>query len=210
MKLKGIKNIIFDLGGVLLNIDFNITKQAFVKLGITDFEFYHAKAKQNKIFDLFETGQFSEHEFCEQLRKLTNVPLPNNEIINAWNAMLLDFPLKRKELLLNLKQKFNLFALSNTNETHLRKFHKIIKKDIDETSLTRLFHACYFSNEIGFRKPNEAAFQFVLQANNLNPTETLFIDDTLENILAAQQLKFKTYHLNLSQNNNVLNLFNEY
>jgi len=179
MQLKGVKNIIFDLGGVLLNIDFNLTKQAFIKLGVNDFDKYHSHANQERIID-------------------------------AWNAMLLDFPIKRKELLTKLKQKFTLFALSNTNETHLKAFHKIIQKNINETSLNNLFHKHYFSNEIGYRKPDSQAFKFVLKDSGINPSETLFIDDTLENILAAKKLNFKTYHLNLQQNNNILNFFNEH
>jgi len=210
MQLKGVKNIIFDLGGVLLNIDFNLTKQAFIKLGVNDFDKYHSHANQERIFDDFETGKISENEFCSKLKILTKINVKNIEIIEAWNAMLLDFPIKRKELLTKLKQKFTLFALSNTNETHLKAFHKIIQKNINETSLNNLFHKHYFSNEIGYRKPDSQAFKFVLKDSGINPSETLFIDDTLENILAAKKLNFKTYHLNLQQNNNILNFFNEH
>jgi len=208
MKLKGIKNIIFDVGGVLLNIDFNLTKQAFINLGVTNFELYHTQAKQNGVFDLFETGKLTENEFCNQLKILTNITASNTEIINAWNAMLLDFPKAYKTLLINLKKEYNLSVLSNTNETHLRTFYQIIHNDIGETSLDNLFHSYYFSHEIGYRKPTKEAFEFVLRANKFIASETLFIDDTKEHIIAAKKLNLKTYFLQKSET--ITTLFNEY
>ncbi len=195
MELKGIKNIIFDLGGVLLNLDFNLTQQAFVNLGVTDFKGYYNKAKQVGLFDDFEIGKISEAQFCDQIRTLSGVDKPNEEIIFAWNAMLLNFPKIRKQLLLRLKDEFNIVLLSNTNETHVRAFLKTVKKDIDETSLAPLFKEVYYSNEIGFRKPNTNAFVFVLLQNNFKAEETLFIDDSIQHLEGAQQIGIKTFHI---------------
>jgi len=195
MELKGIKNIIFDLGGVLLNLDFNLTKQAFIDLGITDFDEYYNKAKQTGLFDLFETGKISEQEFCEQLRELSGTLIPNNKIIDAWNAMLLNFPYQRKELVLSLKNHFSTVLLSNTNETHIRAFNKIIKEDIDEVSLMPLFDKVYYSNEIGLRKPSRAIFEFVLAQNNYKPEETLFLDDSIQHIEGAKKLGINVVHI---------------
>lgn len=195
MELKGIKNIIFDLGGVLLNLDFNLTQQAFVELGVADFKGYYNKAKQVGLFDDFEIGKISEVEFCTQIKVLSGIDKTNKEIIAAWNQMLLNFPSVRKELLLKLKEEFSIVLLSNTNETHVRSFLKTIKKDIKEDSLSPLFKNVYYSNEIGFRKPNANAFQFVLDQNNFKAEETLFIDDSIQHIEGAQQLGIKTFHI---------------
>ncbi|MGB0888499.1 MAG: HAD family hydrolase [Vicingaceae bacterium] len=195
MKLKGIKNIIFDLGGVLLNLDFNLTQQAFVRLGVTDFNGYYNKAKQVGLFDDFETGKISETEFCEQIKEFSGIDKTNKEIIDAWNAMLLDFPPIRKELVLNLKNHFSTALLSNTNETHIRGFLPILKKDINETSLSSMFHSVYYSNEIGFRKPDAEAFEFVLNQNEFLPQETLFLDDSIQHIEGAKKCGINTLHI---------------
>ncbi|MGB0882303.1 MAG: HAD family hydrolase [Vicingaceae bacterium] len=195
MELKGIKNIIFDLGGVLLNLDFNLTLQAFVELGIADFKGYYNKAKQVGLFDDFEIGRISEDQFCDQIRALSGIKKSNDEIIVCWNAMLLNFPTVRKELLLKLKEELSIVLLSNTNETHVRAFLKTVKKDIELDSLTPLFKHVYYSNEIGFRKPNIDAFEFVLAQNNFKAEETLFIDDSIQHIEGAQKLGIKTYHI---------------
>jgi len=195
MNLQGIQNIIFDLGGVLLNINYQLTQQAFVQLGVTDFDKYYDQAQQNGLFDLFETGQISEIEFCTQLKELTGINASHKEIVAAWNAMLLDFPIIRKKLLLNLKASFNTSLLSNTNETHIREFNKTIQKDIHETSLAPLFHTHYFSNEIGLRKPNQEMFDYVLTENNYKAVETLFLDDSIQHIEGAKKCGIRTHHV---------------
>jgi len=195
MDLKGIKNIIFDLGGVLLNLDFDLTQQAFVRLGIADFKGYYNKAKQIGLFDDFETGIISEYEFCNGIRVLSGLEESNEVLIEAWNAMLLNFPPIRKELLLRLKDEFAIVLLSNTNETHIRSFTETIKKDIPETSFSLLFNEVYYSNEIGFRKPNVNAFEFVLAQNNFKAEETLFIDDSIQHLEGAKLLGIKTLHI---------------
>lgn len=195
MELKGIKNIIFDLGGVILNLDFSLTKTAFINLGIEDFDLYYSKAKQTGIFDNFEIGKISEDEFCQQLKVLTGIKKTNDEIILAWNAMLLDFPIIRKQLILKLKKEFNIVLLSNTNETHIRSFLKIVKNDINEISLAPLFNKVYYSNKIGYRKPNKNAFEFVLSQNNFKAEETLFLDDSIQHINGAKLLGIRTKHI---------------
>lgn len=206
MDLIGVKNIIFDLGGVLLNLDFNRTQNAFIKLGVINFDEYYSKAKQTGVFNLFETGKLTEEEFCDELRNLTKINLVNGEIISAWNAMLLDFPLIRKELLLKLKFHFNTSLLSNTNVTHVKAFNRIIKHDIAEESLAPLFHTHYFSNEIGLRKPNSDAFEFVLSQNKFIAEETLFLDDSIQHIEGALKLGIKAIHI---KDNSVEELFSD-
>lgn len=192
---KQIKNIIFDLGGVLLNLDFGLTNKAFEHLGIKDFKQYFNKGQQVHLFNQFETGKITEHEFCEGLRQLTQLNLSNDDIVAAWNSMLLDFPVIRKEILIALKKKYRLFLLSNTNETHVSAFNKIVQRDIGLTTLDPLFEKSYFSNEIGYRKPNKDAFNYVLQQHELLPEETLFIDDSIQHVKGAKMCGIHAYHL---------------
>jgi putative hydrolase of the HAD superfamily len=178
-----------------LNLDFDRTQQAFVNLGIQDFEGYYSKAKQIGLFNDFETGKISESKFCSKLRELSGLQNSDQEIIVAWNAMLLNFPKERKKLLKELKSKFSLSLLSNTNETHVRAFLKTVQSDIDEVSLSTLFHNVYYSHEIGYRKPDKAAFQYVLERNNYLAEETLFIDDSIQHIEGARKCGIRVIHL---------------
>ena len=185
MELTGIKNIIFDLGGVLLNLDYQLTKDEFIKLGVNDYDNHFTQSKQVDLFDLFETGKISEIDFHKELKLLTGISASTEEIIYAWNAMLLDFPKERKGLLLNLKNHFSTSLLSNTNETHINAFTKIIRKDINEDALNPLFNAVYYSNEIGYHKPKPEAFNYVLEQNNYVAEETLFLDDSIQHVEGA-------------------------
>lgn len=175
--------------------NFNNTQQAFIDLGITDFDRYYTKAKQTGVFDRYETGKVTEDVFCDDLRELTGIEASDEAVLTAWNAMLLDFPMVRKALLLTLKEKFNTALLSNTNETHINAFNQIIKNDIQETSLEPLFHTHYFSNEIGMRKPDVKTFEFILEQNNFNPSETLFLDDSIQHIEGAKKAGIRTVHI---------------
>jgi HAD superfamily hydrolase (TIGR01509 family) len=196
MELKGIKNIIFDLGGVLLNLDYQLTKEAFVRLGVKDYDTHFTQAEQVSLFDAFETGKISEQTFFIRLRDLVGIDFTEKQILTAWNAMLLDFPIERKSLLLNLKKKFNISLLSNTNETHIRAFTKTIQNDIGLDSLESLFHSVYYSNEIGFRKPTKEAFKHVLEQNDYIAEETLFLDDSAQHLEGAKKCGIHTVFIN--------------
>ncbi|MFB0924190.1 MAG: HAD-IA family hydrolase [Vicingaceae bacterium] len=196
MELKGIKNIIFDLGGVLLNLNYNLTKQAFVKLGVQDYDSHFTQSNQILLFDAFETGKISENDFFEQLRILTGINFSEEELLTAWNAMLLDFPIQRKDILLNLKKEFNISLLSNTNESHIRAFTKIIQKEIGLDSLEPLFDSVHYSNEIGFRKPTEEAFKHVLEHNSYVAEQTLFLDDSAQHLEGAKRCGIQTVFIN--------------
>ena len=140
-------------------------------------------------------GQISPSAFCQQLKDLTQINATHQEIIDAWNEMLLNFPVIRKKLLLRLKDTFHTSLLSNTNAIHIQRFNQIIRDDIEENSLAPLFHSHYFSNEIGLRKPHRAVFEYVLKENNYNPSETLFLDDSIQHIKGAEDCGIQTYHV---------------
>jgi len=202
--LKGIKNIIFDFGGVIINIDFKLSIDAFKKLGFADVE---KKLFDNQFSDLIikmELGTISNKAFCENIRLISKLNLSDSQIINAWNALLLDIPGSRVNLLKELKKNYNIYLLSNTNNIHYKKYlyefkHKYGFKDFDD-----LFNKAWFSFKIHKAKPKTDIFNFVLKDGMLKPNETLFIDDSLVNIEAAKKLEINTFHL---KDNNLEDLF---
>jgi HAD superfamily hydrolase (TIGR01509 family) len=191
--MKKIKSIIFDLGAVLLNISYQKTIEEFDKLGIKNSSTFYSKKLQTNIFNLLETGEISESDFIKEIQKYCTEST-NTQILYAWNAMLLDLPLHRVELLKQLKKDFNLYLLSNTNSIHITEFeNKIGSKQYKE--FYQLFDKVYYSHKIGHRKPNAEAFQLIIEENNLIAEEILFIDDSPQHIEGAKKLGIKTYHL---------------
>ena len=191
--MKKIKSIIFDLGAVLLNISYQKTIEEFDKLGIKNSSTFYSKKLQTNIFNLLETGEISESDFIKEIQKHCTEST-NTQILYAWNAMLLDLPLHRIELLKQLKKDFNLYLLSNTNSIHITEFeNKIGSKQYKE--FYQLFDKVYYSHKIGHRKPNAEAFQLIIEENNLIAEEILFIDDSPQHIEGAKKLGIKTYHL---------------
>jgi putative hydrolase of the HAD superfamily len=133
--------------------------------------------------------------FYDEFRSTTNTTLSNDQIKDAWNALLLNFRNESINALPGLRNKYKLYVLSNTNEIHLQEFQKRFAIEMNLSSFDDLFDATYYSHRIGFRKPNADAFQFVLEKHQLIAEETLFIDDSINNIETAQQLGLQTIHL---------------
>ncbi len=192
---KKIKNIIFDLGGVILNIDYQLTSKAFKASGISNFDEIYSQARQNNVFNDFETGEISTNEFRSYLKSF-NSKLTDKEIDFAWNSMLLDLPAKRITFLKELKENYRIFLLSNTNEIHVKAFTKYIDKEFGQGLFENLFENHYYSNEIGHRKPNKSAFDYVLAKNGLQANETLFIDDSKQHVEGAKKAKINAALLN--------------
>lgn len=192
--MKNIRNVIFDLGGVLFNINFSLTEKAFTELGVKDFSSFFTQFHSNDLFVKLETG-VDEDLFYEDFRTTTGLQLSNEEIRDAWNALLLDFRMESIAALPELKSRYNLYLLSNTNEIHMQEFHRIYRTLFAESSFDDLFDAAYYSHRIGHRKPNASAFEYVLEKHGLVAEETLFIDDSINNIEAAQKLGIQTVHL---------------
>ncbi|MFN7012742.1 MAG: HAD family hydrolase [Bacteroidia bacterium] len=193
--LPWIKNIIFDLGGVLINIDYKATENAFKNAGIRNFDELFSQAKQTQLFDNLEKGLVDEVTFKDSLRLLSNVNLSDKAIDDAWNAMLLDFPKHRVELLQKLKKNYKTFLLSNTNELHIPTFENLIEKEYGITDFSSLFNKLYYSCRVKMRKPDKEIFELVIQENNLNPNETLFIDDSIQHVQGAKNMGLNAIHL---------------
>lgn len=190
--LQNVRHIIFDLGGVILNIDYRRTEQAFMDLGIVDFGNLYSQMQQTDIFDRLETGVINGPEFISELKNATGLQASDAQVIAAWNAMLLDMPLRRLQILQQLQLHFDTFLLSNTNEIHEEAFNKILKSQAGFKSLGVFFDKLYYSHRVGLRKPGKEIFQLILEQNSLNPEKTLFIDDSPQHIATAKALGLQT------------------
>lgn len=182
-----IRNIIFDLGGVLLDLDFDKTVKAFTEMGFTP-EMYQLDQEHSHYFLKFETGKIKPAGFKNGIRELLDKKDLSDDILdNAWNAMILGFQLEKIELLKELAKAYRIFLLSNTNVQHEKIYSKMLK-DVSGLEMKDLFEKHYYSHEVGLAKPDPAIFQLVLNENNLKPEETLYIDDFQQHIDAAQKL----------------------
>lgn len=205
--MQEIKNIIFDLGGVIINLDIPKTISEFNKLSKTNFEAIYTQIQQSQLFDLFDKGQITEQEFINSIKTKLNPNLSNAQILYAWNAMLLDFPKHRFDFLLSLKNKYRIFLLSNTNETHITVFEKILHNQHGYKNLEPFFEKTYYSCRIGMRKPDKEIFEYVLKENNLIPNECIFIDDSPQHIIGAKSAGITSFLL--PKEKDIVDLFKE-
>jgi len=203
-----IRNIIFDLGGVLLNIDYHRTINAFKALGLSDFNDFYNQAAQIKLFDHFDRGDISAGEFRDALRRISGLPLSDEQIDSAWNAMLLDFPDRRIKLLESVRKNYRTFLLSNTNTIHYRAYMSYLKNRFGFSDLGALFEKQYLSYEMGMRKPDSEAFELILSGNNLQASETLFIDDSYQHVKGAADAGLPAVYLDVEKME-VTGLFNK-
>ncbi len=189
------KNIIFDLGGVILDIDYKRTIKAFSDLGITDASELYSKSSQINLFDQLEKGNLSEDVFYSSIRKLSDRILSDSEIRNAWNAILIGLPDENIKLITALKKNHRLFLLSNTNSIHEKAYRKMIIEQYGHFIFDNLFEKMYLSHYLHMRKPDPAIFRFVLKENELKDDETCFIDDSLQHVQGARSAGITAFHL---------------
>jgi glucose-1-phosphatase len=193
--MQNIKNIIFDLGGVLLNVDYHKTTFAFQELGVRNFDDLFSQFRSNDLFEKLETGNISDESFYEEIKNHCSTGTTSVQIEEAWNAMLLDFRKDSLDFLSPLQNKYNLYLLSNTNSIHLSAFKKIFTDETGLESLDTFFRKSYYSHLIQRRKPHKETYRFVLQDENMNAGQTLFVDDSINNIEAAKELGIITHLL---------------
>lgn len=194
--MRTFKNILFDLGGVFLNIDYQKTEQAFIDLGVKDFGQLFSQQFSNTLFEYLETGKITPDDFYETFRKETNTTLSNEAIQHAWNAMLLDFPEERLLWLERIGQQYPVYLFSNTNIIHYQCFIEKFEQNFPQSSFNDYFRKAYYSHELGLRKPYPKSYLKIMELENLDPKETLFIDDTPKNIEGAQEAGLQTILLN--------------
>ena len=203
-----IKNIIFDFGGVLLDIDYQRTYDALSQLLNVRFEPDHLPNDAKKVLFDFETGHINTESFIWHIQRWNNATTTPQaeEIILAWNAMLIGWDHDKFAFLKELKKKYALYLLSNTNALHLNWVYNDLKSNHDIIDFDhRFFTRTYYSHLIGMCKPNKDIFKFVHQDARLNPTETLFIDDIEANVKGGMSAGWHTYHHD--PNEDLINIF---
>ena len=205
--MQHIKNIIFDLGGVIINLDVNKTILEFNKLTYMPFEAIYTQASQIELFNALDKGKISNEEFFYEIRKQIRYEGPESELIRAWNAMLLDVPEKRLDVLVKMKQNYNTFLLSNTCEPHITAFEHDLYIKHGVKNFNDYFDEVYYSCRLGMRKPDKEIFEFVLDKNNLKPEETVFIDDSIQHVKGAGECGISAFLL--PQNAEIGDFLNE-
>lgn len=194
--LSNIKAIVFDIGNVLIDIDYPNTICHFQRLATIDFNTIVSYQTQIDIFNQFEKGQVTVDEFVAALKHYLREEVTKEQIIAAWNTMLVDYPEQKINLLRALKKKgYQLYALSNINALHIEEINAKVHQFFGIDEFSSLFNKAYYSNEVGWRKPEAELYALVLAEINLHPEQILFIDDKLENLVPAQRLGIQTYHL---------------
>jgi putative hydrolase of the HAD superfamily len=188
------KQLIFDLGNVLYDIDFTKMYKAFDELGVPNFENHFTLNKSDQIFFDLEKGFINQEEFCNGFNALYKLTLSHHQIINAWNSLLVGY---RKESIDWVKEhngQFDTFLYSNTNQIHYDYFIPQFSREIGG-NFENLFKTPYYSHKMGQRKPDPASFQFILDKEGLKAEETIFIDDNEPNIIAAASVGLQVLYL---------------
>ena len=190
-----IKNIIFDLGGVVLDIDENIVYQELEKLGINTTELAQSK-EFFEIMSKFDTGIYTAPTFRKKAKALLGLEkMTDQKFDSIWNAMLLDIPRERIEAIEKIKKHYKIFLMSNSNEIHYDLYVRDLQLRFGYNEFDELFNKSYFSFAEHLEKPNPRFFELILDHEHLLPEETLFIDDTAVNINVAKSLGIRTYHI---------------
>ncbi len=192
--MNPIKNIIFDLGNVLYDIDFAKMYSAFDTLGIQNFENHFTLNKADQLFFDLEKGLINETAFCEGFNTLYQLELSKAQIINAWNSLLIGFRNGSMDWVKANHQHYATFLYSNTNKIHYDYFIPQYTREIGG-DFESLFKKPYYSHEMGMRKPDPASFQFILDQESLLAAETLFIDDNEPNVIAAASVGLQVLYL---------------
>jgi len=192
--MENISTIIFDLGGVIMDIDVKQTLQAFSGLGLKNIHEYFGHGFAASFFSDHEAGRISDEAFLGEIKKLLSGEVSDEAVIEGWNALLLRFPPDRIALLKELKSKYRLFLFSNTNAIHYKKLSEIYRESFSG-ELEDLFENAYYSHLLGHRKPDIAGFEQIIRENALDPKKTIFVDDALMNVEGAIKAGLKGLYL---------------
>lgn len=189
---SNIKNIVLDLGNVIINIDFELTFNALARL--TDKSILEVKKELDKtnLWNRYEEGLVSDETFITILYKSLDLKCSREELIEAWCGLLLDIPQKRIDLIDTLRKKYSVFILSNTSDIHIQVINKMIQDQFGRPDLKALVEKAYYSYEMKMRKPNKEIYLTMLSDAGIKAKETLFLDDNRENIEGAKKLGIHT------------------
>jgi putative hydrolase of the HAD superfamily len=193
--MTSVRAVIFDLGGVLINLAPERTRLAFEQLGIRDFDRLFTVYHATPLFDQLETGHVSPLEFLDALKKELPEGVTDQAIVDAWNAMLLDFRLDSLRFVEQLNARMPVFLYSNTNIIHYASFLQTLRETTPYASLDMLFRKAYYSHEIGHRKPDAGGYLHILEEQGMEAQHTLFVDDNTRNIEGAGAVGLQTLQL---------------
>lgn len=188
-----IKNIIFDYGNVIFDIDHQLTIKAFQDLGLQKDGAFFGHLQQNPLFDLFEMGKISPAEFRNEVRKIANQDFSDETIDTAWNTLLLGIRPGYLEYLTEVKTQYRTFLLSNNNEIHYNWINDYLLREFNVPNMSSFFEMDYYSHIMGMRKPNADIFLKVIEEQKLEVSETLFIDDSPQHLETAKKLGLNTH-----------------
>ncbi len=192
--------IVFDLGGVLYNIDTELSVQAFEKLGLKNFQELYSLASQSDLFDALETGAIDEQTFAENINLLAGTKLSNEAIHYAWNSLLIGLKEDAIPHLIALKDKYQLYLLSNTNTIHMDKINNEVSALYPSKNLADFFNQAFYSFNLGLRKPGPEIYNYVTQNIGISPDKILFIDDNTDNISSGQKAGWQAYRMEKNSN----------
>jgi HAD superfamily hydrolase (TIGR01509 family) len=189
-----IEAILFDLGGVFIHIDYVATINEFEKIGFNNAASLYSQSEQAELFQQYEIGSVSTAHFINKLLPLSNESISPNQVVHAWNAMIGSVEPNSVSVLKELQGKTRLFMLSNTNELHL----SVVEREWNKVStlpMNNFFENVHLSHQLGMRKPDQITFKEVCDINRLIPKNTLFIDDSIQHVIGAQNAGLQTIHL---------------
>ena len=193
---KKIRNIVFDLGGVLVDLDFKAAINGLQEAGFANVKEQLMAFDRGGIFQKFEVGEITADEFRTAIRENSTVTLTDEEIDALWNAMLLEIPREKLELILDLRGKYMVYLLSNTNSIH---WDYVCKNAFNYRGfrVEDYFEETFLSYEMHLAKPDKAIFEKMLHDANLLAEETLFIDDSEANCKAAEEVGIHAHHYHI-------------
>jgi len=195
--LTNIKNIILDLGRVILKINLDNTLISFKEFGFSKLEEFDIIFSRYTFFRQFELGLISPQQFFSEIRKAISNNLSDESIEKAWNSMIGEYYEGAVPLVQNLGKEYRMFLLSNTNEIHEKEYNSRLMTDHGIANLSLLFEKVYYSHTLHLSKPDPVIFKYVLNDSHLVPEETLYIDDLLVHIESSVKLGIRGFHLNL-------------
>ena len=190
-----IRNIIFDFGGVILNINADLIGESIARAGVKNVAAAHLKIIEKDLYHRIERGEIDPQKFYFELRKIFGITITDERIKEAWNAMVLDMPAERVKLLEKVRKNYRILMLSNTNSIHYEKYREELEKKFGYKHFAEIFEKAYFSHLIGSRKPETPIFEHIIHDASIVPGESIFIDDVFENIEAAEQSGLIGLHL---------------
>lgn len=188
-----IKNIVFDLGGVLIDLSHDQAVRRFEEIGVVDAAQLLDPYEQKGIFLEVENGMITADEYCQKLREHTGKDLSCEEIKHAWLGFIVDVPQYKLDHLLKLREHYNVYLLSNTNPIIQEGWARTDQFSAAGRPIGDYFDKMYTSYEVGVTKPDRKIFDYMIADSGLIPSETLFVDDAKSNVEVGRSLGFQTY-----------------